>query len=240
MVNQKETVQNETDQKQATMGIVFKLEGVAFHGRRMMYEAIQQVLKEKKIELSPILFSRYCSQHPLDQGLAMLLKAVGKQKMSSEKLVAAANERFSHSLTDQSLELDKNVENLISEAEKENTVVGAVSALPEECASKLMSRFGLSEFVKLELFENTSHIFPTKNCWLHLAKTLGASPHQCVALVTSALSCQSALAAGMRCAVMPDEFTAFQDFGGADLVIEDNEKFDVKKLMALLHTCSFR
>ena len=240
MVNQKETVQNKTDQKQAIMGIMFELEGVAFHGRRIMYEAVQHVLKKKKIELSPILFSRYCSQHPLDKGLAMLLKAVGKQKMSSEKLAAAANEQFIHSLTDQSLELDKNFENLISDAKKENIVVGAVSALPEECASKLMSRFGLDEFVEIVLFKNTSHTFLIRKCWLYLAKTLDAKPHQCVALVTFALLCHSALSAGMCCAVIPDEFTAFQDFGGADLVIEDNEKLDVKKLMALLHTCSFR
>jgi hypothetical protein len=38
-------------------------------------------------------------------------------------------------------------------------------------------------------------------------------------MATRAVACRSALKAGMRCVGVPDEFTASEDFSGADSVV---------------------
>ena len=41
-----------------------------------------------------------------------------------------------------------------------------------------------------------------------------------VAVVSSQVACKGALTAGASCIVVPDEYTAFQDFGGAMMVLD--------------------
>lgn len=240
MAKKTEDVHDTTDQKPVSFGVVFELEELAFPGRRMIFETLSSVLKEKKIQLTPVLFSRYCLRRSVDQNLTALLNALDKRKLSVEKLTKAVNEQFNRSLAKASLAVDPFLGTILSEAKKEDAVTGALSALPSESALSVMTRLGLDESVELQVFQNTSENFPTPDCWLNLAKTLGLHPRQCVALVTCATSCRSALAAGMRCVAIPDEFTVFQDFGGADIFVEGGEKLGLKKLMSLLHTCSFR
>ena len=71
-------------------------------------------------------------------------------------------------------------------------------------------------------------------------KAIGVPACRCVAVVESAVACNAALEAGLRCVVAPDEFTAYQDFGGADQVVEDLKDVHAKDLQALLHSCAFR
>jgi hypothetical protein len=44
----------------------------------------------------------------------------------------------------------------------------------------------------------------------------------------------------MYCVVVPDAYTAHQDFAGADMVVEDAVEVRLKDLMARLHPCAFR
>ena len=65
---------------------------------------------------------------------------------------------------------------------------------------------------------------PGANLWLRLAENMMIPPSRCVAIATSAASCKAAIAAKMRSVVIPDKFTAFQDFGGADVVFDTLDK----------------
>jgi beta-phosphoglucomutase-like phosphatase (HAD superfamily) len=62
---------------------------------------------------------------------------------------------------------------------------------------------------------------------LKTAKSLRRTPRQCVVLAGSASASRAALSAGMRCVVLADGYTAHQDFGGVDAVIEPGADCDV-------------
>jgi beta-phosphoglucomutase-like phosphatase (HAD superfamily) len=62
--------------------------------------------------------------------------------------------------------------------------------------------------------------YPRADAWEGLARAMSILPGRCVALATSGDACKAALAAGMRCVAVPDRFTAFHDFSGADLVAD--------------------
>ncbi len=48
------------------------------------------------------------------------------------------------------------------------------------------------------------------------------------------MSAKAALSAGMRCVVVPDEFTVFQDFSGADVILDLESEFDPDELLNML------
>jgi len=216
------------------------LENMMCSGRRLMYEAMEHVLKGKDIELTPALFSRFALHPVMVKNLEGLLAAVGKKKVSVDKMAQDIYEQYSRNLKKSSVRLNANVEALLTDAAKAKVQTGALSFLPLDMAQELASRFGLKESLVVHGVANNSKAHPTADEWLKLTKAINLPAHRCLALTTAASSCKSALVAGMRCVVWPDAFTANQDFGGADLVIEDPQELRFKNIMALLHPCSFR
>ena len=55
-----------------------------------------------------------------------------------------------------------------------------------------------------------------------------------LAIATSATSCRSALTSGCRVVVVPDEFTSFQDFGGARIIAEKLEDLNLDDALELV------
>ena len=74
------------------------------------------------------------------------------------------------------------------------------------------------------------------NMWRKLADAVSVRPTMCVVITTSAESCGEALAAGMRCIVVPDKFTSFQDFGGADLIADSIDDATRREVFSLLES----
>lgn len=60
---------------------------------------------------------------------------------------------------------------------------------------------------------------------------LGTVPADCVAIEDSSSGLESALNAGLKCVAFPNEFTAGQDFSGADEVVSDLSDSRILKLV---------
>ncbi len=45
------------------------------------------------------------------------------------------------------------------------------------------------------------------------------------------MACKSAMSADLRCVAVPDSFTAFQDFSGADLILESLEPSSARETL---------
>ena len=69
---------------------------------------------------------------------------------------------------------------------------------------------------------------------MKMARELGRSSRRTVVFSSSSRACKSTLSAGMRAVAVTDQFTAFQDFGGAELVLEDG-KWDVAETLDFLY-----
>jgi beta-phosphoglucomutase-like phosphatase (HAD superfamily) len=63
---------------------------------------------------------------------------------------------------------------------------------------------------------------------------MSMSPGVCVVIATCSMSSKAAVSSGMRCVVIPDKFTAFQDFGGADYVSDELDEAAIDKAFSLL------
>jgi len=72
---------------------------------------------------------------------------------------------------------------------------------------------------------DVAHSKPAPDVYLAAAARLGIAPARCVAIEDSAPGVLSATRAGMLCVAVPNRWTAHQDFGDADVVLESLRYF---------------
>ena len=237
---QKEEARKKITSPPVSTGIVFELEKLAMAGQRILFEASQKVLKDKQVALTPVLWSRFGLATPLAQGLGRLLATLNKKSLAADKLACTIQDIFFREIARPAVKLNTALNAILTEAAKLNITIGALSFLPDKQAQALLIHLGLQERVRLRVMQKAAMIVPTPDCWLMTCKAIGVPARCCVTVVESAVACNAALEAGLRCVVVPDEFTAYQDFGGADQVVEDLKDVHAKDLQALLHSCAFR
>jgi len=240
MGTQTEETRKKTAPPPVSIGLLFELEKLAMPGQRLLFEACQKVLKDKQVTLTPVLWARFGLTTSLVKGLGRLLATLAKKSLVADKLASAIQDIFFREIARPAVKLNADLNALLTEAAKLNIKIGALSFLPDEQAQALLVHLGLQERVRLHVMQKAAASVPTPDCWLMTCKAIAVPVRCCVALVENDVACNAALEAGLRCVVAPDEFTAYQDFGGADQVVEDLKDLHVKDLQALLHSCAFR
>jgi len=231
--------QSKEDQK-PSVGLVLELEFMLFPGRQLTYDAFKSVLKTSQITLEQAAFSRYCLQRSTEKCLPGLLAAFGKKGLAAETIAAKIKKQFESSLHDSSCQPVPGLMALLKKAADNNIKVGLLSFLPDDNARQLMERVPLNQSACLHVMKKEAFDLPTPDSWLSLLKSMAVTPRCAVALVDGATACKSALAVGMCCGVVPDCFTAWQDFTGADFVAENAADLKLNEISALLSTAHFR
>jgi beta-phosphoglucomutase-like phosphatase (HAD superfamily) len=226
---------SEARKEKPQCGVLFELETVALKGRKLVYEALKKVLASRDAELSPGLFCRFCLQSSPRQYMPPLLEALGKGRFSPDKVLEEDKAGINAAFAGKHIALDNGLARLLKNAVNQHLVVGTLSGLEPAVAEGLVNALGLKTFnVKLLCGPSSDRDFPTVDSWMKLAKLVSMSSLQCIALASSAVSCRAVLASGMRCVVVPDEFTSFQDFGGADLVVDKVDERTLRDVIALM------
>ena len=119
------------------------------------------------------------------------------------------------------LNYDLMVEKLIKATQSRDIPVLAFTALNKDLAGKLMARLGLDAMgVELIIPEEVKDSFPRADDWLKMLKQTNKERSTLVAVVSSQVACKGALTAGAACIAVPDEYTAFQDYSGAKMVLD--------------------
>jgi beta-phosphoglucomutase-like phosphatase (HAD superfamily) len=217
------------------MAILFELENVAVKGHGIAYETLRDVLGKKSATLTPALFCRHCLYRAPKDYVAAVLKATGKERLSADKLAEEIGAAFVAAFSDPKLKLATDLKKLLKSAAERNFVVGALSCLDKTVAQTLAANVGLTDMgvTTLQALNNDAW-HPGVEAWLKLAKTAGAHPFRCVAIVSSALSCRAALSARMKCIAQPNSLTAFEDFGGADYLVDSLDEIAIDRIAQLL------
>ena len=231
--------QNKEDQMPA-IGLVLELEYMLFPGRQLTYKAFNAVLKDHQVALNQVAFSRYCLQRSIETSLQALLSALEKKGLTAETIAVKIKKHFESSLHHSSCQPVPGIMALLKKAEEKNIRIGLLSFLPEENARQLMARVPLSQSAYLHVMKKEATDLPTSDSWLSLLKAMKMTPRCATALVDGATACKSALAVGMCCVVVPDSFTAWQEFTGADIVVENADDLKLNEISALLSTANFR
>ena len=230
----KETSRIEKFKPVAVSGLLFELENIAVDGRTLAYDVLKNLFKDREVDLSRVLFMRHCVSPCPKEYLPKLLEAVDRKRLSADKLVGEIKQAMTACLDDSGLTMAAGLSKLLNKAGDRGIVRGALTSLPEDVAMRLMTKLGLDVMgVHLLAIEPMGSDFPTADAWLKLAKQVGLPRTRCTSLVTSAQSCRAALSAGMRCVAVPDEFTSYQDFAGADMVVDRLEGDAVERAISI-------
>ncbi len=208
----------------AKRAVLFELENTAINGREITYGVVKELLRTRGVDFNEVAFSRYCVGAPLKAAVSELASgaAVG------DALASGLAEAFDGSAT-----ALPGMKALLAEAARQGIALGALSSLPEEQAQVVAKQVGLLDAGGAVLsVSDDDKAGPTADGWLKLSKLVGVSPSVSIVLGTSSVSCKAALSAGMRCIVVPDPFTAFQDFGGTVAVFDALDAAAVKAIIA--------
>lgn len=217
--------------------VLFELENVVIDGRRIVHEVLAKLLKETKLKLTPALFSRFCLDSAPARFIPELLEALDKQQSASEKLVKAFDEQRRRALTDSKAQASQPLKKLLKDLSGRGAFLGALTEFGTTDNTKRLEKMGLSGMaITVQQISTDEKLAPTADAWLKLAKAVSASSSACIAIVTSAASAKAAISAGMRCVVLADEFTAFQDFGGADYVADALDEDAAAGILELLES----
>lgn len=217
----------------ATHALIFELEYVAAKKRQVEFDSIQNVVKGKGVELTPVMFSR-SGMSPLSRAaITDVLKLAGKKADAIEKAVAEVDKTVL-AYCENAAELDKGLEKLIKATTEKGIPVLAFTALPVEVAKKLMDRLGLPALgVELLIPDEVRASFPRADSWLKMLKKCDKEDATLVAIVSSQTACKGALTAGAACIAVPDEFTSYQDFSGAKMVLDSLSDVKPKEILDL-------
>ena len=213
---------------EATHMLILELDYIAVSLRQVEFEAIKRGIEPKGIELTQAAFCRSAMASDHRTAVTDILKAAGNKADAIEKAVGEVD-RSVKDFCERTAELNKGVGAMIKAAQRRGVHVAVYSALDDDIALALMDKLGLSELgVELIIPEESSAYFPKADDWLKLLKQSGHEKKTLVAVVSSQVACKGALTAGAACIVVPDTYTAFQDFTGAMFVLDElsNEKPD--------------
>ena len=225
-----------SEKVEARYALLFELESVAVNGRQAAFEVLRSILSDHNVDFTEVHYSRYCLAPAPELYLATLLEALGCKKLNAQKLVDEVNNGIRVQLSSSEAVLNPLVDALLRIAEERGVQTGALTCLPGNAGRTIAGKLGLSKR-GVALYPQAAEAdpsFPRADTWLKVAKEMGKSPRQCVVLASTMESCKTALSAGMQCVALPDRFTAFQDFGGAQRVLESEEALDPGELAEVL------
>ncbi len=222
------------EQEQVSSAILFELENISFEGREVMYGVIEKTLATKGITIKPFAFSRYALNVSLTQFIEAIVE-VNKKRLDVAKLVTEIEGKLGKALLKKVSVANGDLKKMIKLADKNGVAVGALSVLEDATAKEMLEKLGVGEVTENLLCSNhRDRCCQSADAWLKLAKNMAIPASKCLVLATCRASCKSALKAGMRCVVIPDDFTSFQDFGGADMVATDLSSNVVTEIFKLL------
>ena len=226
-------IKTEETPARATHALIFELEYVATKKRAAEFNALQIALKTKNVELTKVAFCQ-SKMSPLSRAaIKDLLTRVGKKSDNIEKAVTSVDKAVA-AYCENEAELDLGLTKLIKATLKMGIPVLTFSALPEAIAQNLMEKLGLTKMgVELIIPDEVKDSFPRADSWLKILKKCDKEDATLVAVVSSQIACRGGLTAGAACVVVPDEYTVFQDFSGAKLVLDSLSDMRPKEILDL-------
>ena len=212
--------------------VLFQLEDVAVNGRKIAYDILKKALGEQKIDLPLTVFSRYCLNPTPQTYIPAMMEPLGIRKVSADKLVDHVTSAIAEQASASSIKLNPGLGKILQLARERNFVIGVISTWTEELGQALLAKLGLNDLgARLFSFKDVNKIFPSADIWLKTAKAISIKPRRCLVVGGNMAACKSAMSADLRCVAVPDEFTSFQDYSGADLILENLDEMTAKEIL---------
>ena len=200
---------------------IFEMDNVALGARRIRYEVLSGILKEQRIDFSPVLFSRYCLHPAPSVYMPSFLAAMKYTAATPDQVVERLINETTSRLMQKTTVISDGLLKWMEAAQARGAAIACISMLPLASAEGVAAHLGFERW-GVKVFSGAGDKgFPHAENWIRMAKTVGRNPKRCLAVVSSMAATKTALAAMMHVAVVTDVFTEYQDFCGANLVCSD-------------------
>ena len=224
MATAKQEEQQPAEGASAKSALLFEMDNVALGARQIRYEILAGILKDQRIELTPIQFSRH-SLHPAPAVyMPAFLAAMKYTAATPDQVVERLNGETTSRLMQKTTVISDGLIKWMEATQARGAAIACVSMLPQASADAVAAhlgfdRWGVQVYSGLPSVDNKG--FPRAEHWLKISRVIGRNPKRCLALVSNMATAKTALAAMMNVVAVTDEFTEYQDFCGANLVCAD-------------------
>ena len=207
--------------------LILELEYVAADLHRFLYEELSKRLKAAGAELGAEDFARLLFTQPLEELIVALPKRLKADALEGQALLDAVHQALDEACAGGKIPLRTEMLPLLDYAMAQGFKIIAVTALKQASSRALIAKTALTQYsMEVFTFNGENKAAAGADVWLQVSKKCGLQPRRCLAITGSSETCKAALTAGMCCIAVPDEFTGFQDFSGADLILDDLKEVD--------------
>ena len=219
----------EITEVQSPSALVFEFDHLVCQMRQASYEVLKSIFDDQDLQTGHM--SRFGLVGTPAKMVSAFQEGLGVKKGTPKKVGDEICNGINIHLESGLVQVSDALRNIVATARERGMQVIGVTGLPDSQSGALIDNLDLEGLgISLWSYNNKYESFPRADAWLRLSKEKGLKAPICLALTTSKGACKAALTAGFRCAVIPDSFTSFDDFGGASVVSDDLASLDVKEL----------
>jgi len=213
-----------------TSAFLFEFDHLVAKVREATYEALQRIFDDQ--DLTPLHLSRFGLTQTPAKLIETLQSELGVKKGTPKKLGDEIINAVQSYVESAEVWISDELRNVIVQAREREMPVYALTALPPAARDALGDRLDLSGLgIEYIAFGTGLEPYPRADAWLKASKDNDIIGPSSMAITTSMAAVKSALTAGVHCVVVPDRFTEFQDFGGAQAVVDSPADIHLNELL---------
>lgn len=195
--------------------LIFDFDGLILNTEAPAFESWQKIFRDHGADLDLALWQANIGTVDLFDTVAHLETLVGRSLDRVE--VLAQRQAYKEALSADLVVLP-GVRELLEAATAADLRIGLASSSDRAWIQHWLQRHDLLRYFNcVRTRDDVANPKPAPDLYLSAAAGLGVSPERCVALEDSPNGLRAALAAGMRCVVVPTDITAALDYSGAAL-----------------------
>jgi putative hydrolase of the HAD superfamily len=211
--------------------VVFDFDGTMLETESVWYESFREVLEEHGIALPLEVFAQGIGTY--DDGMfRYIMGHVGSAEIL-DGIKKDASER--HHLKAGKLRPREGVVAYLEEAERLGLQIGLATSSPRSWVEPFLAAHGLARFFEtLCTKDDVERVKPDPALYTLAVERLGVAPSEAVAFEDSANGARAAVAAGLRCVIVPNPVTEHLVFERYDLRIASMTELTLEQLIARL------
>jgi HAD superfamily hydrolase (TIGR01509 family) len=215
----------------AKWGAVFDLDGLLVDSEPLQARSFNQVFEAYGFHLSEADFEALVGFETIDNFRHLRRKFAIETPLAD---LMARKEAAYHALVRQEMAPCRGAVTLVEALAAHGVPLAVASSSPRVDVRLSLETIGLSRFFPVVVTANdVPATKPAPDLYLRACQGIGLAPARCVAFEDSGTGLQAAVAAGLRCFVVPHKYTRNHDFASAEAVLKSLAEVSVPDLEGL-------
>lgn len=198
---------------QAIKGIVFDLDGVMLDSEALSILVWRDILARYDAHISNEVYESMIGMASMPA--AKLVIAETGVPMDAEEILRVHWDMLVEVIEDQA-KAEKGLIDLLDAFSDRELPMAVASNSPSQYVHSVLASLKVRDrFLSVICADEITHAKPHPEIYLKAAEAIGIAPEHCLAIEDSPIGLEAALAAGMRCAVIPNHHLKNPDYTGA-------------------------